>query len=120
EEGRMRLSHLCRLPYFRAALVAIFLGGALEMGVAQWLPAYAEISLRFSKWEGGMALLVFSVAMAVGRMTAGLLGHRINAFKLMQSCCWLSALLVSVTCFAPWPDVSLVASVSAGLTISCL
>ena len=29
-------------PQFLAALGAIFLGGAAELGLAQWLPAYAE------------------------------------------------------------------------------
>ncbi len=58
---------LCRDSSFRAVNVAIFLGGALELGLAQWLPAYAEMSLGFSMWAGSISLLAFSAAMALGQ-----------------------------------------------------
>ena len=66
QHERLRLRELWRDRYFQAALLAIFLAGATEVSVAQWLPAYAETGLGFSRWTGGMALLAFSVAMAAG------------------------------------------------------
>jgi len=49
EEGRRKSLHdLCRTSSFLAINLAIFLGGALELGMAQWLPAYAEMSLGFT------------------------------------------------------------------------
>jgi fucose permease len=117
---RTRLRRLCRQPYFIVALAAVFLAGATELGMAQWLAAYAEVGLGFSKWTGGMALLAFSVAMAVGRMGAGVLGHRVAAIPLMIACCLAAAGLFVIACFAPWPPVALVACVGVGLACSCL
>src|SRR6266704_4161346 len=120
EGGRTALRDLCRNSSFLAVNVAIFLGGALELGLAQWLPAYAEMSLGFSKWTGSISLLAFSAAMALGRIFAGLIGRRVDPIKLMLSCCWTSVVLFLLACFAPWPAVALAASVAVGLAGSCL
>jgi fucose permease len=117
---RTALSDLCRNPSFVAVNVAIFLGGALELGLAQWLPAYAEMSLGFSKWTGNISLLAFSAAMALGRISAGLIGRRVDSIRLMLGCCWTSVVLFLLACFAPWPAVALAASVAVGLAGSCL
>ena len=119
-EQRTRLRQLVRLPYFGVALAAIFFAGATELGMAQWLPAYAEYTLGFSTWTGGMALLSFSIAMAVGRIVAALLGPRFNAFQMMGVCCWTSVGLFLVACFSPISTLALTACVAAGLTGSCL
>ena len=75
---RTALSDLCRNSSFLAVNAAIFLGGALELGLAQWLPAYAEMSLGYSKWTGSISLLAFSAAMALGRIFAGLIGAELT------------------------------------------
>ena len=117
---RMRLRQLVRIPYFGIVLVAIFLAGATELGMAQWLPAYAEYTLGYSKWTGGMALLAFSVAMAVGRLGAGALATRYSAFQMMSLSCWISIGLYLVVCFAPWRVVAMSACIALGLAVSCL
>jgi fucose permease len=114
------LRHLIRVPFFMAALVAIFLGGATELGMAQWLPAYAEKVLGYSKWTGGMSLLWFSVAMAVGRIAVGTVGAKLDAISLMFHLCWISVVLFLVGCFSPIPALALGACIMAGLTGSCL
>lgn len=119
-QQRMRTRTLFRESFYLVALLAIFLAGATELGMAQWLPAYAETGLGYSKWTGGMALLAFSVAMAAGRMGAGMLGDRIRPIPLMAACCWSSVALFLAACFLPWPPLALVAAVGAGLTGSCL
>jgi fucose permease len=120
EGGRTPLRDLCRNSSFVAVNVAIFLGGALELGLAQWLPAYAEMSLGFSKSTGSLSLLAFSAAMALGRIFAGLFGRRVNPITLMLGCCWMSVVLFLLACFAFWPVVALTASVAVGLAGSCL
>ena len=90
------------------------------MGLAQWLPAYAETDLGFTPWIAGMSLLFFSVAMALGRILAGLIGHRVPGVALMRACCWATAALFLVACFAPWFGVRLAAAIATGLTGSCL
>src|SRR6266404_53265 len=120
EGGRTALRDLCRDSSFLAVNVAIFLGGALELGLAQWLPAYAEMSLGFSKWAGSISLLAFSAAMALVRILAAVIGRRVDSIKLMLNCCWTSVVLFLLACFAPWREVALAASVAVGLAGSCL
>ena len=119
-ETRTRLRHLVREPYFLAALAAIFLGGATEAGLAQWLPAYAETTLGFSKWTSVMSLLYFSLAMALGRIAIGIAGHRIDPFTLLLVCCWGSTALMAAGSFAPWPMAALTACMVVGVTGSAL
>ena len=119
-QERMRLRVLCRDRYFQAALLVISLSGATELGMAQWLPAYAETTLGYSEWTGGMALLGFSLAMAVGRIAAGVLGPRANPLTLMTCCCWSAVALFLLGCFLPWPAPALSACVLAGLALSPL
>ena len=117
---RTRLRELVRIPFFAVALAAIFLGGATELGLAQWLPAYAENTLHYSRWTSGISLLFFSLAMAVGRIAVGLGGPRVAPIPLMLACCWGSVLLFLVGCFAPWPGAALAACMAVGVTGSCL
>lgn len=120
EGGRTALRDLCRDSSFLAVNAAIFLGGALELGLAQWLPAYAEMSLGFSKWTGSISLLAFAAAMALGRIFAGLIGRRVDPIKLMLNCCWTSVVLFLLACYAPGHGVALAASVAVGLAGSSL
>lgn len=117
---RLRLRDLMKIRFFQVALLAIFLGGAAEMGLAQWLPAYAETTLGFSKWISGISLLFFSLAMAIGRISVGLLGNRVNPYTVLLICCWGSAILFLGCSFAPWPGVALTACMLVGITGSCL
>jgi MFS family permease len=106
--------------WFIIALGAIFLGGATELGMSQWLPAYAETGLGYSPWIGGSALLLFSVAMTAGRMLIGA-GHlRLGTFQVMAWSCGLSVLLFLLGSFLPVPLLALTACVAAGFTGSCL
>jgi fucose permease len=120
EGGRTPMRDLYRNSSFVSVNVAIFLGGALELGLAQWLPAYAEMSLGFSKSTASISLLAFSSAMALGRIVGGLIGRRVDPIRLMLGCCWTSVALFLLACFAPWPTVALTASVAVGLAGSCL
>lgn len=120
ESGRLPLTALLRRHWFLIALAAIFLGGATELGMAQWLPAYAEISLNYPAWMGGTALLLFSVAMAAGRIVAGTLGHTLDPFVIMAWACGLTVILFLAASFAPIAWVALACAVLAGFTGSCL
>ena len=93
ESVRTSVRSLFKQYWFVLASVGIFLGGATELGMAQWLPAYAETSLGFPVWISGGSLLLFSVAMALGRMVVGLAGTRFNAFQLMAWSCGSTVVL---------------------------
>jgi fucose permease len=126
--ARTPMTVLARRRWFVAAMVAIFLGGATELGLAQWLPAYAETTLGFSATTGSLALLLFSVAMALGRMAVGVAGGvaggagggRWNPFVIMAWGCASTAVLFVLGCFFPVGWVALACCVLAGFTGSCL
>lgn len=120
EGDRMPARVLLRRGHFWIALFAIFFGGATELGMAQWLPAYAELSLGYRAWVGGVALLLFSFAMALGRMAVGAAGSRWNPYAVMAWGCAFSVVLFLVSSFAPVPGIALTASIAVGLTGSCL
>jgi fucose permease len=116
----MHLSQLCRQPYFLAAAGLMLLVGGTELGVAFWLPAYAETVLGFDKWVGGMALMTFCIAMAAGRAGAGTLGRRVTAMGLVRFSAAAVLVLLAVGILAPWPVVALVTLAATGLAASAL
>jgi fucose permease len=120
EGGRIPLRTLLKKPWFLLAAAGLFLGGATEVGLAQWLPAYAETSLGFPVWVGGGALLLFSVAMALGRMVVGAAGKRLNSFEIMAWGCGTTVVLFLLGSFLPVPSFALACCILAGFTGSCL
>jgi fucose permease len=119
EDGHTPVRRLARERWFVAALLAIFLGGATELGMAQWLPAYAETSLGYPAWGAGISLLLFSVAMAAGRMIIGAL-PRLDPFRIMIWSCGLTVVAFLAGSFLPHPALALTACILAGFTGSCL
>jgi len=121
EEGeRTQFRTLIKEMWFIGALAGIFLGGATELGMAQWLPAYAELALKYPQWVGGAALFAFSVAMAIGRMGIGALSARVDSYTIMALGCAISVVLFLLGSFCPYHPLALAACILAGLTGSCL
>jgi fucose permease len=120
ESVRTSVRSLLKQPWFLLATAGIFLGGATELGMAQWLPAYAETSLGFPTWVGGGSLLLFSVAMALGRMVVGMGGVRLDPFRMMAWSCGTSVVLFLLGSFLPVPSLALICCIAAGFTGSCL
>ncbi len=120
ETVRLSVRALFMQRWFRLAAVCIFLGGATELGMAQWLPAYAETSLGFPAWAAGGALLLFSVAMALGRMVVGSVSARMDPFRMMAWSCGTTVVLFLAGSFLPVPALALAACIAAGFTGSCL
>jgi fucose permease len=118
--GRHRLRDLVKLPYFWAALAAIALGGATEMGMASWLPAYAEKDLGYTREQGAYAFIGFLGAMTVGRLVVGMVGHPRNVIRVLMACCVGSVVFFLLASFAPWRAVALTACILAGLSGSAL
>jgi fucose permease len=117
---RTKVRHLFLHPFFLIVIGGIFLGGAAEAGLAQWLPAFAELELKTPRWVGGTAFLSFSVAMALGRMVVGQLGRRLPVYRLLGWSCALTTGLFLIAGLCPIAWIALGASVLAGFTGSCL
>ncbi|ARA80126.1 sugar MFS transporter [Pseudomonas ficuserectae] len=111
---------LIRQPFFIVCLIAIFLGGATETGLSQWLPTYVEQGLGYSKEAGGFTLAGFSVGMALGRMVAAVLQEHVPPVPLMLGCCAVTAVLFIVISFPPSPVIAIAAAIAAGFSGSCL
>ena len=106
--------------FFILSLFTIALSGATEVGMAQWLPTYAERDLDMSKVGGSMALGIFSILMGLGRViTARILKHLAPETVMMISCA-LAALAYLLGATLPWPHAALIACVSIGLFSECL
>jgi fucose permease len=117
---RIRTRALVRQRFFLLTMMTIFLGGATELGMAYWLPAYAEKSLGYAPWTAALAFLGFSVAMTVGRLGIMLLPKTVGAIPLLLACCFASAVLFPIASFAPNPGLAVAACILVGLTGSCL
>jgi len=120
QERRTSIFVLLANVSFWAAMFTMMLAGATELGMAQWLPAYAEKALGYEKWTAGQALTAFAVAMAIGRLGGGFISRHIRPIRLLVLCCVLSAALYLVGAFWPERIVALTACVSIGLTVSVL
>jgi fucose permease len=122
ESGRARIRtvELIRQRFFLLTMVTIFLGGATEIGMAYWLPAYAEKSLGYAPWTAALALLGFSLAMAVGRLGIMFLPKTVSAIHLLLVCCVVTAVLFPIASFAPDRGLAVAACIFVGLAGSCL
>ena len=56
--GRTPLRHLLRERWSLGALAAIFLGGATELGMAQWRPPMLKRPLGYPQWVAGWLTVV--------------------------------------------------------------
>ncbi len=120
DETRQGLRHLIRQPRFHLALLAIVLVGATEEGMAQWLPAYAERALGFSKTTAALALGGFAIAMGTGRWIASHWGARFTARQLMIAGASWATTGFLVGALAPVPGVALVGCVLVGFGCSVM
>jgi fucose permease len=90
------------------------------MSVVQWLPAYAERVLGFTKSMSGHGLAGFFIGMALGRILAASIGHRFTPLQLLSfgALCCLALLLIGV--IAPNPWLALAACTGLGFSVSWL
>ncbi len=120
DHDREGIGSLLRRPRFYAALLAIALAGATEAGMVTWLPAYSERVLGYTRATGGMALAAFSVAMAVGRMSASGGVGRIGPHALLAGAGVACAGLYTLGALSPVAPVALGACVLVGLGCSAI
>ena len=120
DHRREGLRRLIRRPRFLLALVIIVFVGATEAGMVQWLPAYAERVLGYSKASGGAALAAFSIAMAGGRLLASHRLNRLGPHMVVIVAGALCAVLYFLGALLPVPPLALTACVLVGFACSAL
>lgn len=121
EQERHRLRRLFRMPRFHLALLMILLIGATEEGMSQWLPAYLETALGYSKPVAGYALAAYAVAQASGRFLGSTrIAARIGPHRLLMLCAGASAACYLLAAWAPLPLVGAFACMLTGFACSML
>jgi len=97
DRGRFLRVDLMEQPIFLLFLLAMLLGGGTELGSAQWIPAYLEDGLGFSRFGGALGLVLFSAAMAFGRVTMSRIGGKASPMGLLRTSSVLCALLLALS-----------------------
>lgn len=116
EEKRTAIRHLLGSRYFLLVVLGIAVGGATEVSMSQWTSAFAESALGLPKEVGDLVgLCLFALLLGSGRAVYGAWGSR---FPLHTAMLWGAILCVFcylVAAFSPFPLVSLLACILAGL-----
>jgi len=125
EHHRHRLRDLVRIPSFLVAVVCMGLAGASELSIAQWTSAFAEKGLGLPKVVGDVGgLVLFAVALGLGRIWFGLRGEKaaqtFGLYRYMIFGATAAVVAYLVASLSPWPVLSLVGCVLAGLAVSLL
>ena len=111
---REGLRLLIRRPRFLLALAAIALIGATEAGIVQWLPAYSERELGYDKASSGVLLVIFSIAMAAGRIIASNRRNLLNPYVILFVPGIICTGCYLICGFFAIPSLALVASILSG------
>ncbi len=119
EAQRLKLRQLIRKPAYLGAMVALGLGGATEVALAQWTSAFVEKGLGFTKIVADLAgLCLFAAGLGAGRIWFGFKGERVNMYRVMMVGAFASVAAYVVASLSPWPVVSLIACAMGGLSVS--
>ncbi|MBR2044465.1 MAG: MFS transporter [Clostridia bacterium] len=112
---------LLKSPLFIVMLVIMFLSGASEITVGNWMSAFAEQSLKLSKLVGDLVgPCLFAACMGMGRIIFSFIGDKIPmkrvlfVFSVFTVCAYLVLSLSKI------PAVSLAAGVLVGLGVSVM
>lgn len=119
-EERVRSRSLVFKPGFWLLMAMMVLVGSTEEGMNQWLPAFAELELGFSKPSAGMALAGFSVFVGVGRGLISAMPRSLSPYTLVGFMALLSSSCYVAAAWAQSPSASILACVATGLMCSVL
>ena len=121
EAQRQRVRGLLRNPIYLALLGGIFLAGATEMAVSQWISAYAEKGLGLPKLMGDLGgCCLFGAMLGAGRIWMGLRVSLTSLERVLPASCGIAIAAYVVAGAAPWPWLALAACAIAGLGVSLL
>jgi fucose permease len=110
---------LLKTPVLWLFFIAMFLGGASEVTMAQWSSSYLEQSLRIPKvWGDIFGVAMFSVMLGLGRSLYAKYGKNIEKVLFFSaigaSVCYLTAVFVNI------PIVGLIACAFTGICVAMM
>lgn len=112
------------LAYFKEkqlwlCVVAIFLGGASELIMAQWSSSYLEQALHIPKvWGDVFGVALFALTLALGRTFYAKYGKNLEKILLLSTIGATVCYLVAAIC--PVPVIGLLACALTGLCVAML
>ena len=120
EVGRVPLRCLLRRPRFCLLAGAMLLCGGTELGPAQWFPAYVERGLGWQREASAIGLLMFSIAMAAGRLGTARAARHVSPRWIIRASAVACAVLI-LTMSQPWSNgLSLCSGVLLGVAVAGL
>lgn len=119
--GRVKLRSVVKKPYMILVTLAILFGAGVEIISTQWLSAFAEKGLGYSKFIGDLGgMLLFALSMGIARHWFGTKGEHVNInnFLIIAVIVTIGIYLTASLC--PIPYVALSACVLAGFTTAMM
>ncbi|MEQ1708748.1 MAG: MFS transporter [Terricaulis sp.] len=84
-------------PSVLVFVIAAFLYVLIEQGIGTWLPTFNNEVLHLPQAMSVQAASIFAAALAIGRLSAGLVLQRLNWFWLLNICVISMAVLILLT-----------------------
>lgn len=110
---------LLRNPTLWLCFVAIFLGGASELVMAQWASSYLEMALGIPKlWGDVLGVALFAVALGTGRTLYAKIGKNITRALFLGALGATACYLITAVCGIP--IIGLIACAFTGFCVSMM
>lgn len=118
-EEKRRDNTLLKNKALWLSVIAIFLGGAAECNMSQWVSSYLEVSLEIPKTIGDIfGVALFSLFLGIGRMLYAQIGKNVERVLLVSgistAICYITAAI------SPFPVLGLLACAMTGFTAAML
>lgn len=121
ESKRAPIKHLVKTPAFFVMLIIMFLSGASEISVGNWMSAFAEQSLHLPKLLGDLVgPCLFSVCMGLGRVIFSFIGDKAPMKKVLLCFAVFTSIAYFILALSNNTVISLLAGVLVGFGVSVM
>ena len=121
ESKRTSIVGLLKKPAFFIMLIIMFLSGASEISVGNWMSAFAEQSLHLPKLLGDLVgPCLFSVCMGLGRVLFSFIGDKASMKKVLLYFAAFTSVAYLVLALSENTVISLLAGVLVGFGVSVM
>lgn len=121
ESKRAPIKHLVKNPAFFVMLIIMFLSGASEISVGNWMSAFAEQSLHLPKLVGDLVgPCLFSVCMGLGRVIFSFIGDKAPMKKVLLCFAVFTSIAYFILALSNNTVISLLAGVLVGFGVSVM
>ncbi len=121
EHNSNNFKSLLRSPSFIIMFFIMFLAGASEISVGNWMSAFAEQSLKLPKLVGDLVgPCLFAVCMGIGRVIFSLFGDKVKMERVLLYFSIFTTIAYLLLSLSKNPFVSLTAGVLVGFGVSVM